>query len=229
VANKQPSGRRRRQRDRTLYGFDISSELIGMLQNFSKPNLSFHRADACDPKAWRDYAGLFTKCYSSDTLEHVQDPEGFFRTVAMILRVGGRLVVTFPNKAGHGVTSFNSKRDIVRLLCNSSLALEEMTVIVWTRSLSMFRNVFVEWPLAAFRLIRHLRIGKELGSDALEFQDTRCFSLLRNGRRPWHGLVNMYWALVAFVEERLFVKAYEKKQEERAIIGRRLLIVAKKI
>jgi len=107
-------------------GFEISASTVDLLRYLEVRhlNLDLVVADAVNTDSLERYQHRFTRLLSCDTLEHVTDPGAFFRTVARLLRPGGRFFVTFPNEPQalmHGVTRFDTPAELAEHLCAAGL------------------------------------------------------------------------------------------------------------
>ena len=212
---------------KNLVGIDISSELISVLRK-SCPfdNLSFVEGDACDQELAERYCSALTKIYSCETLEHVNDPNGFFHTVSEMLQPEGLAAVLFPVWKGHGRIHFRSKEEIEDVLQANFLEPLEIAAIEFKVLPNLFRWVTVELPLNALRMIRtHFFKKGSLGQD--KFHEYSSFEMIKKGRKHWHALVNFYWGFVVFIEQALFSPIYTKR-EIKSTVGRRILVLARR-
>ena len=190
-------------------GFEISPPTVEALRYLEKrqPNLHLVAADITDDEALADYAGGFDRALSCDTLEHVPDPAGFFRGIAVLLASGGELAVTFPNEPAqrmHGVTRFEDPMELVDHMTDAGLEdvrlgaarltphAQRIAQALGWKPLSMAREA-VAVGRALVALARAER-GKGNGSDPppQTFEETRFFRQMRLWR-PLAPAVNLYW------------------------------------
>lgn len=194
-------------------GFEISGPTVQALRYLERrqPNLHLVAADITDDEALSDYAGRFDRALSCDTLEHVPDPAGFFRGVAVLLAPGGELAVTFPNEPAdrmHGVTRFDDPMELVDHMTAAGFEgvrlgaarltphAERIAQTLGWKPLSMAREaVAIGRTLVA--LARAERGRGKNGGDIDEpppqtFEATRFFRTMRLWR-PLAPAVNLYW------------------------------------
>jgi SAM-dependent methyltransferase len=188
-------------------GFEISGPTVQALRYLEKrqPNLHLVAADITDDEALADYADRFDRALSCDTLEHVADPGGFFRGIAVLLAPGGELAVTFPNEPAdrmHGITRFDDPMELVDHMREAGFEgvrlgaarltphAERIARTLGWKPLSMAREaVAVGRAIAA--LARAER-GKGNGEPPQTFEETRFFRTMRLWR-PLAPAVNLYW------------------------------------
>ncbi len=133
---------------REFCGVDISEENINTLDSvYSNHNsVSMRCLDAGTDAA---LGKKFDIIYSADTLEHVNNPYGFFTFIKRHLTTNGVVVITFPNEpenGHHGVTWFNSKNDLASLANKADLKIidfYEVRQSLWHR---LIKRYFWELP-----------------------------------------------------------------------------------
>ena len=100
---------------RCITGIDISKPLINFLNKNTKTNnIDFYAIDATkDPPT--EFINKFDKCICIDVMEHVEDSKALLNFMQRILKIGGRLGITFPiNNIHHGRNYF-TKKDVYEL------------------------------------------------------------------------------------------------------------------
>jgi SAM-dependent methyltransferase len=90
-----------------IHGVDVSAECIAEFQACAPRNYTAHLIDAAELPFPTDY---FDAIVTIETLEHVTDLPGVAMEAARVLREGGELIITVPNRwypiEGHGGTVF---------------------------------------------------------------------------------------------------------------------------
>jgi SAM-dependent methyltransferase len=77
-------------------GVDRSADTIAVARRrYQRPNLSYH---ACDLERLTDLGEQFDAVCNFQVIEHLVTPESFLEQVAQVLRPGGCLIVTTPNR-----------------------------------------------------------------------------------------------------------------------------------
>lgn len=185
-------------------GFEISAAAVQSLRYLEGRhlNLDFVVADVTEGSALAPYERRFNRLVSCDTLEHVQDPAGFFRGVARLLAPGGRFLVTFPNEPRevmHGITRFDSASELAALLKDAGLPEHRIGAVTLTPRAQRVARNFGWRPLRLVQWLLGRRRGAA-GKGAPEerpqtFERTRFF----RQQRLWRLLapvVNLYWWFV---------------------------------
>ena len=89
-------------RARTVVGVDISSEAVSHARvKYSRPNLSFHEGSCMAiplPDASVDVVVSF------ETIEHIQEHEQFLAEILRVLRKGGQLLISTPDRTNYDAT-----------------------------------------------------------------------------------------------------------------------------
>lgn len=81
---------------RSVTGIDISDEAIGFArQHYVMPQLNYLKEDCLQVQKLQQ---KFDLVISFETVEHLSDPELFFRNVASVLNPGGMFICSTPNK-----------------------------------------------------------------------------------------------------------------------------------
>jgi SAM-dependent methyltransferase len=190
-------------------GFDVSAPAIEALRYLERrhANLKLVVADVTDPAPLAAYTGRFDCAVSCDTLEHVTDPEGFFRGLGTLLAPGGRLAVTFPNEPRpkmHGITRFDRPRDLDALMAAAGFGEVRLGAARLTPHAERVAQALGWRPLAlARRLVELARTlaraargeGETVEPPPQTFEKTRFF----RGHRLWRSLspaINFYWFVV---------------------------------
>jgi SAM-dependent methyltransferase len=212
---------------RELVGIDVAAEVIEFLRSLPRAeNLDFCRADVCDEadETLKGLTGTFDRVYAADVLEHVPSPGAFFRTVASLLKDNGLALVTFPNTIGHGVTHFNSRRELTRELKAAGLEPLRFETVDATPWLRVIYGLFIRLPLSIHRRLRRQPEGPGRG-DEQTFDETYAFAF--NRRMPWYRIViNLYFETV-MAAAKIF-PLIKTSPAPKDVIGRRLLITATK-
>ena len=115
-------------RAKEFYGVDISKELIEELNSIYSNNnfVNMYCVDICSNTS---LGKRFDVIYSADTLEHIEQPNGFFNFIARHLFSDGVAIVTFPNeseKKHHGITWFNCKTELFKLINSTGLKIIQL-------------------------------------------------------------------------------------------------------
>jgi SAM-dependent methyltransferase len=188
-------------------GFEISGPTVQALRYLEKrqPNLHLVAADITDDEALADYADRFDRALSCDTLEHVADPGGFFRGIAVLLAPGGELAVTFPNEPAdrmHGITRFDDPMELVDHMREAGFEgvrlgaarltphAERIARTLGWKPLSMAREAVAVGRAIAALARAERRKGN--GEPPQTFEETRFFRTMRLWR-PLAPAVNLYW------------------------------------
>ncbi len=80
---------------RQVYGIDVSEKSIEFSKHhYRKPNLEFRTMDLNSKLDFVDSS--FDFIFTSNTLEHISNPTGFFRETCRLLKPGGILLVAVP-------------------------------------------------------------------------------------------------------------------------------------
>lgn len=207
----------------TVVGIDISKEAIDFLNSVNKKsNLCFKNFDACDKSFKDEYAGKFTKVYSSDVLEHVENPQGFVEAIGAVLQSGGKAVITFPNSKNHGRNYFLKIDELRRLFEDSRLKIMDFKVVRLGFLPHLLSQIFYFIPLSIFQ---KLRSKKEIGKNANEFDKTWCFQR-RENKKSYDALFNLYFELLMAISKLMPLFSYE--EPEGNILDSRVLIIAQK-
>lgn len=191
-------------------GFEISGPTVDALRYLERRHENLHLvvADVTHEEALGPYAETFDRAFSCDTLEHVAEPGGFFRSIATLLNPGGEFAVTFPNEPEqtmHGITRFDSPIELYELAADAGLdgvrigaarltehAARVAEALGW-KPLSLARQT-----LAAGRaLVERARSGRGPAVEATvhapqTFEETRFFKNMKL-IRPLSPAVNLYW------------------------------------
>jgi SAM-dependent methyltransferase len=203
-------------------GFEISTPTVEALRYLEKrqPNLHLVSADVTDDEALASYAGRFDRVLSCDTLEHVPDPTGYFRGVALLLAPGGEFLITFPNEPAdimHGITRFDTPLELHQHIADAGLVdvrmgaarltphAERVADALGWRPLSLARGVIRRSRALMQRARGEADAGDhapvdENGHGAISssapppqtFEETRFFRYMRLWRQL-SPAVNLYW------------------------------------
>jgi len=156
-------------------GVDISKETIKQLITIYKKDKSvgFYVADVCKDI---NIGKKFDIIFSADTLEHVEEPGAYFYFIKKHLNSDGVALITFPNeseKKHHGITWFDKKEDLVRVIEESGL---EILDIYQVKKTNYHRLIeYFLWKLPKSIMSRK--------SDLLpqSFEDTQAFEVNDTG------------------------------------------------
>ena len=203
---------------------DVSRELIQYLTARKRiPNIEFVPVDVSAPEAREVLRGPFDAVVSEDTLEHVEKPPGFFRSIADVLKPGGTFVFTFPNERApsHGITRFSTRSELAELIRASGFSTVELYCVELRRHARLIESVFADLPIRVLRAVRH-----NPDHDPQVFHETWSFGA-RHKLERFRVLIHAYWGFV-----RGLMKAarpiYRKTPAEEEILDRRLLVFAKR-
>jgi SAM-dependent methyltransferase len=78
-----------------IHGFDLSAAAVETAQRRALPNTTFAIADAGDLPLPDDSADVYV---ALETIEHLDDAEGFLREAARVLKRGGTLICSTPDR-----------------------------------------------------------------------------------------------------------------------------------
>ena len=96
-------------------GIDIASGFVEVARSFAAgrgiKNVEFYAAPA-ESLPFNDHT--FSKVLCAETLEHVLEPRGVLREIRRVLRPGGLLTITVPNKNGQATLWGRTKRFLSR-------------------------------------------------------------------------------------------------------------------
>ena len=162
-------------RAKEFCGVDISKETVKVLNSFYVNNncVSMHCIDVCSSVS---LGKRFNIIYSADTVEHVEQPKGFFDFIANHLSFDGGAVVTFPNESKakhHGITWFNSKADLLMLIDRAGLRVTDFYEVRGSIRHRIIRKYLWELPKS---LVSH---GNK--SCPQTFEQTEAFQIMRDG------------------------------------------------
>jgi len=198
------------KRVREVIGIDISEPMIKILnRKMKRRNLRFYAMDATiEPPS--EFLARFDKCICTEVLEHVENPEGLLRFVKMILKQGGRLVITFPtNNPKHGI-NYLTEEQVLHMFKKTS----------WDH-VQTWRLEPTKLGILTDRLYR--RIQRELmppKTDANRFEETTAFKMIAKPAK----MNSLYKFGIVF----LSMLPLNKYQVKRGSSGA-VLAVAKKI
>lgn len=178
---------------KSVKAVDISKETVDFLRAaIDKKNLSFEFFYICASSFPIGFEKGFSKIYSADVLEHVEDPQAFFRSITRLLRDRGMAVVTFPNSRSHGRNFFNSIEDLKQVLGVTKLDSIRVRFVNNSKIFSFISGAFYFLPLSIFK---KLRGGKKVNENANEFNETWCFQR-RKSRRFYDPFINLYFEVL---------------------------------
>lgn len=130
-------------------GLDISAELIEYL-SFEYKNFDFVKwycLDVCKDRS--NLNKQFDFVYSADTLEHVENPVGYFRFINKHLKSKGSALVTYPNESEedhHGIIFFNTKDELLDVVADSGLKVSKLIEVRHTLWHILVKNIFWKFP-----------------------------------------------------------------------------------
>ncbi len=189
---------------REVVGFEISKATVAALRYLEArhPNLRFVHADITRPDDTATHEGTFTRALACDTLEHVEDPEGFFASVAKLLAPGGEMLVTFPNEPPekmHGITRFETREELERLVTGAGLQVTGFGAAKLSPWADRVAETLGWGPLRATRAVLRGR-GKKPSAAASPpaaappqtFEETH-FMRQMSGWKKLSPVVNLYW------------------------------------
>jgi len=156
-------------------GVDISKETIEVLNLFYVNNncVNMYCIDVCSNVS---LGKRFNVIYSADTVEHVKQPKGFFNFIVNHLSFDGVAVVTFPNESRgkhHGITWFNSKEGLLKLIDEVGLRVVDFYEVKGTKWHRIIRKYLWDLPKS---LVSH---GNR--SCPQTFEQTEAFQVMRDG------------------------------------------------
>ncbi len=208
----------------SVTAIDISEDLVQYLSDRKRvPNIDFRKADATDPRTVEMIPGPFDRVISGDTLEHVENPVGFFRTVAAALKPGGTFLCTFPNERppSHGITRFQTRSELVELLHHAGFSAARFYHVELRSHARLVQIVFAD------TLIRLVRLARRNASKHPQvFHETWTFQA-RLKLEPFRVLIHAYWGFLSSLMK-LSRPIYRILPAGEEILDRRLLIIARK-
>jgi 2-polyprenyl-3-methyl-5-hydroxy-6-metoxy-1,4-benzoquinol methylase len=189
-----------------VLGLDVSADAIAALRDLERrhTNLRLDIADVTKLEEIHPIRSRFDLVYSCDTLEHVKEPDAYFRAMFELLVPRGRCFITFPNEPPeimHGITRFDSPSDLEARLSRAGLAGVELGAARLTPRAARVVDHLGRRPLALVRTAVHVsqRLrgrGRDKGAArAQRFEETS----FHEHRRLWQAMspaVNLYWYAV---------------------------------
>lgn len=181
-------------------GFEISGGTIAELRYLEDrfSNLRFVVGDITIPDQVRPFEGAFTRVIACDTLEHVSDPEAFFRGVERLLAPGGEYLVTFPNEPKpkmHGITRFDDPEGLEALAARAGLTGCKIGNATLSDGANRIADALGWGPLKLARKV--LRRGSykrtEAGDAAPQTFDQTHFMKNMGTYRKFAPALNLYW------------------------------------
>lgn len=112
---------------REIHGFDISFEIIELLQTFSN-EIHFKNVDICKDDI-SNYRNKFDIIFSCDVYEHVEDPQVMLNNIYTILKDGGSVSITFPNFDHHGHNQLYNLDDLSAKIHNAGFRKHKIEII----------------------------------------------------------------------------------------------------
>jgi SAM-dependent methyltransferase len=175
---------------------DVAEAAVQVLRNdlavFS--NVRCVRADATEADFGARVGGNFDAAFGLDVFEYVTDPAACLHNLADALRIGGHLLLTYPNvppPAGDGVTYFERAADLGLLLEKAGFSGWEIGAVRLRPWAAAAYHVLHEQPM---RLYRRLRAQERAGRPQT-YEATWAF---RHGRQllRYKLPVHLVWVLL---------------------------------
>jgi len=135
-------------RAKEFCGVDISEETINILKrrHNNDDRISFHCLNVCGNISLNK---KFNIIYSADTLEHIEKPLEFFNFIRKHLDADGIGLITFPNESRekhHGITWFNRKSDLLKLIDSLDLQIIDFSEVIPTFWHQLIRRFLWDLP-----------------------------------------------------------------------------------
>lgn len=187
-----------------VVGLDVSDPAVEAARPFERryPNLELAAADVTREDEIAPRAGRFDLVFSCDTLEHVPDPDAYFRGVASLLAPGGRSFISFPNEPPevmHGITRFDTLASLEACARRAGLRYIETGAARLTPQAAKVADAMGWRPLAAVRgamkVWQRAKRGADASPPAQRFEETRFFRHYELWQRIAPA-VNLYWYAV---------------------------------
>ena len=200
------------------HGLDISPKTIDYLSSLYKNvnNIKFHITDVCKENVFLNKK--FDVIISADTLEHVKSPKNYFNFIRRHLKSDGTALIIFPNeseKKHHGITWFNNKKELIKLINQSSLKIIELKEIQETLSHKIIKKFLWNIPKSL--------IYKSKNKPQV-FEDTKAFQIVQK-----NNIKTKFFSIYAQIITKMvqLLPLYKHKNIEENIINKRLLIKLK--
>ena len=205
-----------------ITGVDISDGLVDYLNSRKRAkNIKFICADVGDSHSVGRLGGPYDKAISGDTLEHVENPECFFRNLAAVLKPAGALVLTFPNESApsHGITRFGTRSQLAELILQAGFKSVEMCIVEPRPHVKALQKIFADSLIGGLRALRH-----SPDRNPQVFHEVWTFSA-RKKMEPIRHLIHAYWDLLhaAMAVSR---PLYRLLPVQERILDHQILIVA---
>jgi len=156
------------------YGVDIAFEVINYLNLLYKDNdsVNLYCLDVCKNSSFLNKK--FDVIFSTDTLEHVESPQGYFNFIKKHLKSDGVALITYPNESKdkhHGITWFNYKQDLLEIIDRGGLKVDALVEVKKTLWHSFIKKFLWKFP--------KLIISRQKGSPQT-FEQTEAFKIAKS-------------------------------------------------
>jgi SAM-dependent methyltransferase len=162
------------------YGIDIACDLIEYLKLVYKnaANIYWFCMDVCKHSSF--LGKKFDIIFSADTLEHVDSPREYFNFISAHIKPNGSIFIFFPNeseKKHHGITWFNSKKELIEVINRAGLSIIELKEVKKTIWHVFIRDFFWGLPKS---IISSNKNSPQTFEKTMAFKIAQSRSILKN-------------------------------------------------
>ena len=161
-------------------------------------NIGFAQADLSKPNLAQELGNTFDFMYGLDMFEYVPDAQCGLTNIASLLRPGGVMFMTFPNRLppkGDGVTWYSTLGELEAQLREAGFSRWEVFTVKQSAYASAVYTVMHEWPLFLYRRLRGSATHEDLPQT---YEETWAFKN-RSKLQAVKPLIHSYWALLNLV------------------------------
>ena len=191
----------------------------------SRSNLNFLEWNLDRPGLSGGLKTKFDAAFGLDVFEYVSDPAAAFRNLFEVMRAGADLLLTFPNSpppGGDAVTYFRSPAEVKALVTAAGFSSCEVFTVNLGSWAYTWHGALHDAPLSFYRRVRK---GNSAGLPRV-YEQTWAFRH-RNGFNKFRLPIHAYWSLLGPLI-RAGGEVFQKERPGEAILGRRLVIRARK-
>lgn len=191
-----------------VVGIDISKPMIDLLNKNPKPNnVEFCRIDATTEPP-KELLNKFDKCICIDTLQYVKSPKNLIKFTIKVLKLGGKLAISFPLMNPFRNKKYFTKEEVYELFKKEDNLKFDINAFRFRRSTFLIGTVYAK-----------LQSILETTGDPDRFEEEVCFKMITNPK-PIHKLYRLGTVLLFKMGGSSYVR------DEN---GDRILIIGKKV